>query len=53
MAEIANRLAPSDITAVSAWLSSREVPPDAHAQPAGSITPPLHCGVLEAQGIGT
>ncbi|MBM7130495.1 c-type cytochrome [Dyella mobilis] len=53
MAEIANRLAPSDITAVAAWLASQQVPPDAHPQPAGSITPPLHCGVLEGQGGGT
>jgi cytochrome c553 len=53
MAVIANRLAPADITAVSAWLASHEVPPDTHAQPAGSIKPPLHCGVLEAQGGGT
>lgn len=52
MAEIANRLAPADITAVSAWLASREVPADTHAQAAGSITPPLHCGVLQAQGSG-
>jgi cytochrome c553 len=52
MAEIANRLAPADITAVAAWLASRDVPPDTHPQPAGSITPPLHCGVLEGQGGG-
>ena len=53
MAEIANRLAPADISAVSAWLASREVPADTHPQPAGSIAPPLHCGVLQAQGGGT
>jgi cytochrome c553 len=52
MAEIANRLAPADITAVSAWLASHEVPSDTHPQPAGSITPPLHCGVLEGLGGG-
>jgi cytochrome c553 len=52
MAEIANRLTPADITAVAAWLASHDVPPDTHPQPAGSITPPLHCGVLEAQGGG-
>jgi cytochrome c553 len=52
MSEIANRLQPGDITAVAAWLASREVPADTHAQPAGSITPPLHCGVLEGQGGG-
>lgn len=52
MAEIANRLAPADITAVSAWLASQEVPQDTHPQPAGSITPPLRCGVLQTQGGG-
>lgn len=46
MSEIANRLSDSDITAVSAWLASRELPADMHAQAAGSVTPPLHCGVL-------
>ncbi|WP_229720616.1 c-type cytochrome [Dyella nitratireducens] len=52
MAQIANRLAPADITAVSAWLANQEVPADTHPQPAGSITPPLRCGVLQAQGDG-
>ncbi|RUL80101.1 c-type cytochrome [Dyella choica] len=52
MAQIANRLAPADITAVSAWLASRDVPADAHPQSAGSITPPLRCGVLQGQGGG-
>jgi cytochrome c553 len=52
MAEIANRLSASDISAVSAWLAGRELPADMHAQPAGSVTPPLHCGVLEHKGDG-
>jgi cytochrome c553 len=52
MAQIANRLAPADITAVSAWLASQETPADTHPQPAGSITPPLRCGVLQTQGGG-
>jgi len=52
MAEIANRLSESDITAVSAWLATRELPADMHAQPAGSVTPPLHCGVLGNKGDG-
>jgi cytochrome c553 len=47
MADIANRLSASDISAVSAWLAGRELPADMHAQPAGSVTPPLRCGVLE------
>ena len=52
MAEVAKRLAPSDITAVSAWLASHAVPPDMHAQAAGSIDPPLVCGVLGAKRAG-
>ncbi|GAB2568970.1 c-type cytochrome [Dyella jejuensis] len=52
MAEIADRLAPADITAVSAWLASHAVSPDMHAQPAASITPPLRCGVLVGQEGG-
>jgi len=48
MAEIASRLSVEDISAVSAWLAGRELPADMHAQPAGSIAPPLHCGVLDA-----
>jgi cytochrome c553 len=49
MATIASRLSEADITAVSAWLATREVPADAHAQPPGSVKPPLACGVLGAQ----
>lgn len=52
MSEIANRLSESDITAVSAWLASRELPADMHAQAAGTVTPPLHCGVLGDKGDG-
>ena len=52
MAQVANRLAPADITAVSAWLSSHAVPPDTHAQVAGSIHAPLACGVLDNKGSG-
>jgi cytochrome c553 len=50
MATVANRLSESDITAVAAALASRELPADTHAQPAGSVTPPLACGVLGATG---
>jgi len=49
MATIASRLSAADISAVSAWLATRDVPADAHAQPAGSVTPPLACGVLGAK----
>ncbi len=50
MAEVANRLSESDITAVAAALASRELPADTHPQPAGSVKPPLSCGVLGATG---
>jgi len=50
MAVVANRLTDSDITAVAAALASRQLPADTHAQAAGSVTPPLPCGVLGATG---
>jgi hypothetical protein len=53
MAVVANRLSASDITAVAAALASRQLPADTHAQAAGSVTPPLPCGVLGATGDGT
>ena len=52
MAEIANRLSDADISAVSAYLATRELPADMHAQAPGSVKPPLHCGVLEANRSG-
>lgn len=52
MAVIANSLSESDITAVAAALASRQLPADTHAQAAGSVTPPLSCGVLAAGGEG-
>jgi len=53
MAVVANRLSDSDITAVAASLASRQLPADTHAQAAGSVTPPLPCGVLGAPGDGS
>ena len=53
MAEVAGRLSEADITAVAAWLASRELPADMRAQPAGSVRPPLRCGVLAGNGAGT
>ena len=53
MAKVAGRLDASDITAVAAWLASREPPPDMHAQAAGSVQPPLRCGVLAGDSDGT
>jgi len=38
--------------AVAASLASRPLPADTHAQAAGSVTPPLPCGVLGATGDG-
>ncbi|HEX7813820.1 c-type cytochrome [Dyella sp.] len=52
MAQIAGRLTESDITAVSAYLATRQLPADMHAQPAGSVNPPLHCGVLGGKESG-
>lgn len=52
MAVIAGRLQESDITAVAAWLASRALPAHVRPQPAGSVKPPLPCGVLEAPGAG-
>jgi len=47
MAKVAGRLSGTDITAVAAWLASREPPAEIRMQPADSIDPPLSCGVLE------
>ncbi len=52
MALIAGRLRASDITAVAAWLAGRAMPAQTRAQPAGSVKPPLPCGVLGAVGDG-
>lgn len=48
MAEVASRLSESDIGAVAAALANRALPADTRPQPAGSVRPPLHCGVLDA-----
>ncbi|MEO7073468.1 MAG: c-type cytochrome [Rhodanobacter sp.] len=52
MALVASRLRDSDITAVAAWLASRQMPAQTRPQPAGSVRPPLPCGVLGAHGEG-
>lgn len=46
MAEIAQRLAPEDVDALSAWLASQPVPVNARA-PLLRLEPPLKCGSLE------
>ncbi|WP_144634958.1 c-type cytochrome [Bordetella genomosp. 13] len=44
MAEVASKLTPEDISAVSAWLSSQPVEPGYAPEPAGSATLPAQCG---------
>jgi cytochrome c553 len=44
MASIAGLLAPGDIAAVSAWLASRRVAPDAAPLPEKSLKLPMDCG---------
>jgi cytochrome c553 len=44
MAEVARRLAPDDIAALSAWLASQPVPAEALAQERGASPLPLRCG---------
>jgi cytochrome c553 len=44
MADIARRLAPEDIAAVSAWLASQAAPAQAHAVKASSTPLPMRCG---------
>lgn len=51
MAVVANRLSESDITAVALALGTRELPGDTRPQVAGSVTPPLPCGVLGATEV--
>jgi cytochrome c553 len=52
MALIASRLRESDISAVAAWLASRQMPAQTRPQAAGSVHPPLECGVLRTPGEG-
>jgi cytochrome c553 len=47
MAQIARRLEPADISALSAWLASQPVPSHARAQAGPVRQPPMRCGVLE------
>lgn len=41
MADIARRLKPDEVAAISAWLAAQPLPPDAHAAPAEAIARPL------------
>ncbi len=47
MAEVARRLAPEDIAAVSAWLASQAIPAQAHAVKAAAMPLPMRCGSAE------
>ena len=47
MAEVAQRLAPEDVPALSAWLASRPVPAGLRAEQGGRRLP-LECGVVKA-----
>jgi cytochrome c553 len=44
MADIARRLAPDDIAAVSAWLSTQVLPASTRAVPPGAAPLPMRCG---------
>jgi cytochrome c553 len=53
MADIARKLAPDDIAAVSAWLAAQAVPAHGRPAPVGSVRPPMECGsaVHEATSV--
>lgn len=48
MAQIAQRLSPTDLGAVTAWLASQPVTIGAHPQASLPQPPPLRCGSIEA-----
>ncbi|WP_428293811.1 c-type cytochrome [Hydrogenophaga sp.] len=50
MADVAQRLAPADIAAVSAWLSTRPLPAHTRAVAPGSVPLPLRCGTALPPG---
>ncbi len=50
MAEVARSLAPTDLRAVSVWLSQQVAAPGARPAPAGSFTPARACGSLHHAG---
>ena len=47
MREVAQKLTPADISAVTAWLVGQPVPADPRPVPAESVALPLRCGGLE------
>ena len=52
MAQVAQRLTPDDIGAVSAWLAAQPVPAHARAASAPIGTLPLTCGGIDASAVG-
>jgi cytochrome c553 len=50
MAQIARRLRPDDVAAVSGWLASLPVPADARPLPAPPARTPLACGSFQPSG---
>lgn len=48
MAEVARRLAPEDVPALTAWLASQPVPPGMKPEPARPRELPLQCGSVTA-----
>ena len=48
MATVASLLQPGDISAITAWLSSRAASAREGPLPAGSLKPPVRCGSLDA-----
>ncbi len=52
MAQIARRLAPEDIAALSSWLSAQPLPASAKPAVALPAPPPLRCGGVDAAAAG-
>lgn len=48
MAQVAERLTPQDIAAVSAWLAARPIEEPYVAAPAGAFSLPIECGSISA-----
>jgi hypothetical protein len=44
MHEVAQRLNPADIAAVTAFLIAQPIPANPRPAPAGSVKPPIECG---------
>ncbi len=44
MAQVAARLTPEDIQAVTTWIAAQTASPDVPPAPAGSLKPPMKCG---------